>query len=353
MEYRRRRTRQIKVADIRIGADAPIAIQSMTRTATKDVLKTVKQIERLKILGADIVRVAVKDIDDARAIKAIKERTDTPLVADIHFNYQFALEALRNGIDKIRLNPGNIYNTTHIKQIINLAKRKKIPIRIGVNSGSLRLYRGSVVDSMVKSVLEYLRILEKLDFYDIVISVKASDVEDTIQAYKKIANLCDYPFHLGVTATGALIPGTIKSTLAIGVLLREGIGDTIRVSLTSNPEDELIVAKEILQSLGIRRFSPQVISCPTCGRCEVNLIKIVNRIKKDLNGIYLKKNRLPIKKIAIMGCVVNGPGEARDADLGIAFMKDSGFVFKNGKIFRKIAGKDALSFLIKEIEKMS
>jgi (E)-4-hydroxy-3-methylbut-2-enyl-diphosphate synthase len=352
MQYKRRKTKVIKVGNIKIGANYPISVQAMTKTETKDVSPTIKQINRLKSAGAEIVRLALKDFKDAQAIKQIKRKTDVALVADIHFNYQFALEAIKNGIDKIRLNPGNIFNTNHIKEIVITAKRHRIPIRIGVNSGSLRFRSGSLVDSMVKSASDYTKLLEKLDFYDIILSLKSSDVNDTIKAYEKMAKLCNYPFHLGVTATGPLIPGTIKSTLAIGTLLKEGLGDTIRVSLTSDPVDEIIVAKEILQSLGLRKSSLEIVSCPTCGRCEVDLIKIVNNLKDRLNGICFKSDDAPAKKIALMGCVVNGPGEAKEADLGIAFTRNTALVFKKGKIFGKMPQADSINFLVKEIEKI-
>lgn len=352
MKNIRRKTRQVKVGNIKIGGTAPISIQSMVKTETKEISATIKQIKRLKAAGADIVRVAIKDIKDAKAIKEIKKKTDIPLVADIHFNYQFAIEAIKNGIDKIRLNPGNIYDKNQIREVVVLAKKRKIPIRVGVNSGSVQAKGKTVVDSMVKSASDYLKILEKLDFQDIVVSLKASDVADTIAAYEKMAKLCDYPFHLGVTATGPLIPGAIKSTLAIGSLLKEGIGDTIRVSLTASPEDEIIVAKEILQSLGLRRFSPEIISCPTCGRCEVDLVKMVNSFQERLEKITHKNGRFPTRKVAIMGCVVNGPGEAKDADLGIAFMKNSGLVFKKGRVIKKVSERDSLNLLVRELERM-
>ena len=352
MRYKRRKTKVIKVGKVKVGGSNPISIQAMAKTATNDVLGTVRQINRLKAAGADIVRVAVKDIKDAKAIKDIKTKTDIPIVADIHFNYKFALEAIKNGIDKIRLNPGNIFNVEQIKEITKFARINKVPIRVGVNSGSVRIHKGSLVDSMVKSALDYIKILEKFKFNDIVVSLKASDISETISAYEKMAKLCDYPFHLGVTATGPLVPGTVKSTLAIGNLLKEGIGDTIRVSLTSNPEDEVMVAKEILQSLGLRKFAPQIISCPTCGRCEVDLLKIVNNLKNRLNTMHPKNGKISSRKIAIMGCIVNGPGEAKEADLGIAFARNSALVFKRGKIVKRTSESDSIDFLTKQIEKM-
>ncbi|MFH1655351.1 MAG: flavodoxin-dependent (E)-4-hydroxy-3-methylbut-2-enyl-diphosphate synthase [Candidatus Omnitrophota bacterium] len=352
MKIKRRKTKIIEVGNLKMGGSSPISIQAMSKTDTKDISATVRQINRLKSVGADIVRVAVKDIKDAKAIKDIKRKTDVPLVADIHFNYQFALEAIKNGADKIRLNPGNIYNLSQIKKVANMARKHRIPIRVGINSGSVKKSRGSIVGSMVKSALDYIKILERLRFYDIVVSLKASGVDDTIKAYEKMAKLCNYPFHLGVTATGPLIPGTIKSTLAIATLLKEGIGDTIRVSLTSEPEDEIIVAKEILQSLSLRKPSLEIVSCPTCGRCEVDLIKLVNNLKNRLNGAC-SKNKAATRRIAIMGCIVNGPGEAKEADLGIAFTRHSALVFKKGKIFKKMSERDSIDFLVKEIKKIS
>lgn len=351
MEYKRRKTRVIKVGDIRIGGSSPISIQAMTKTETKDISATVNQINRLKEIGAEIVRVAVKDIQDAKAIKIIRGKINVALVADIHFNYQFAIEAIKNGIDKIRLNPGNIYDYNQIKEVVACAKECKVPIRVGVNSGSVRKVGGSLVNSMVKSALDYIKTLEKLKFSDIVVSLKASEVKDTVSAYENLAKLCDYPFHLGVTATGPLIPGTIKSTLAIGSLLEEGIGDTIRVSLTSRPEDEIMVSKEILQSLGLRNFYPEIVSCPTCGRCQVDLIKIVNLIKNKVDALPLRNSRLASKKIALMGCIVNGPGEAKQADMGVAFTRNLALLFKKGKVIKKASQKDSINFILKQLEK--
>lgn len=351
MELKRRKTGVVKVADIKIGGSNPVSIQGMTKTETRNVSATVKQIIQLKNIGAEIVRIAVKDIEDAKAIKDIKKKIDIPLVADIHFNYQFAIEAIKNGIDKIRLNPGNIYDSNHVKEVVACAKEYKIPIRVGVNSGSLSKSSGSLANSMVRSALDYIKILEKLRFFDIVVSLKASEVQETISAYEKLAKLCDYPFHVGVTATGPLMPGTIKSTLAIGSLLKEGIGDTIRVSLTGSPEDEIMVSKEILQSLGLRNFYPEIISCPTCGRCQVDLIKIVNVLKNRLDGLPSKNGKLSVKKIALMGCIVNGPGEAKQADMGIAFTRNLALVFKKGKVIKKTSQKDSIDFLVKQLEK--
>jgi len=348
MKIKRRKTRQIVIGGLKIGGNTPISIQSMTKTDTRDVTKTIRQINNLKKIGCEIVRMAVKDMSSAGAIKEIKKKTNIPLVADIHFNYRFAIEAIKNGIDKIRLNPGNIYRPQEIRQVVNLAKKRKIPIRIGVNSGSIRGKHSRLSDAMVRSACDYIKLIEGFNFHDIVVSLKSSDVLQTIDAYRKLAKLCNYPFHLGITATGLIQSGIVKSSLGIGVLLLEGIGDTIRVSLTDSPEDEVRIAKEILQSLGLRKFGLEIISCPTCGRCEVDLIKITEEIKKRLNGFKMRDNSY-IKKIAIMGCFVNGPGEAKDADLGVAFSKYYGLIFKKGKVLKKISSNRCIDFLEKEI----
>ena len=351
MKIPRRKTKQVVIAGLKIGSNAAISIQSMTKTDTKDVSRTTKQINNLKKLGCQIVRIAIKDMASARAIKEIKKKTDIPLVADIHFNYRFALEAIKNGIDKIRLNPGNIYRPREVRQVVDLAKKYKIPIRIGVNSGSVKGRHHQMSDAMVKSARNYIRLMEGFDFYDIVVSLKSSDMLETIDAYRKLARICDYPFHLGITAAGLVRSGIVKSSLGIGILLLDGIGDTIRVSLTGPAEEEVRIAKEILQSLGLRNFGPEIISCPTCGRCEVDLIKITEEIKRRLNGFKINRNNSYIKKIAIMGCFVNGPGEAKDADLGVAFSKYWGLIFRKGRIIKKIPSNRCIDFLEKEIFK--
>ena len=319
---------------MKIGGGAPISIQSMAKTNTLDISKTAKEINGLHKAGCEIVRVAVKDEPSARALGKIKKRVRLPIVADIHFNYKLALAAIKSGADAIRLNPGNIKNKNHIKEILKSAKARKIPIRIGVNSGSLR-----TPDIMVKRVLGYLKMFELERSRDIIISLKSSSVTDTVSANRKIARLCDYPIHLGVTATGLPRDGMIKSSMGIGSLLLDGIGDTIRVSLTEDPREEVAVAKSILNYLGLRRSGLDFISCPTCGRCQVNLIKVVKELQ---NKIVVKS---PFK-IAVMGCEVNGPGEAREADIGIAAGKKSGVLFKKGRIIRRIKEKD----FVKEIE---
>jgi len=350
-----KKTRQIKLGNIRIGHGAPISIQSMTNTDTRDINITLRQIRALKKAGCEVIRIAVKDTDSARAINKIKKRVSIPIEADIHFDYKLALLAIESGVDAIRINPGNIYKPIQVKCIITACRSKKIPVRIGVNSGSLPKVKNAkpIADNMVEVALKYIKLFEKEHFYDIMISLKASDVVTTITAYRKMAALCKYPLHLGVTASGQGKEAIIKSAIGIGTLLSEGIGDTIRVSLTGDPLEEVFIGKEILQALGLRSFHHEVISCPTCGRCQVDLIKIVKQFKKRLTaypqalGTGLTADRR--LRIAIMGCEVNGPGEAKEADIGIAFGKDSGILFKKGKVVTKIKSKDAVRELIKEL----
>jgi len=344
---KRRKTRQVKIGNVRIGGGAPVSVQSMTKTDTKDVKATVEQIKRLQNLGCQIIRVAIKDSLSAQAIGKIKSKITIPLVADIHFNYKHALESLNSGCNAIRLNPGNIKRKEHVLKVIEVCKARKIPIRIGLNSGSAGA-GVSTAGGLVNLAKNYLKIFEREKFHDIIISLKASDVNTTIEAYRKMARFCNYPFHLGVTATGTGYGGIVKSAVGIGTLLAEGIGDTIRVSLTANPEEEVKIAKYILQSLGLRRFYPDVISCPTCGRCQVDLVKIVNEFNKKLRTTnYKLQTKLP--KVALMGCEVNGPGEAKDADIGIAFGKNSGILFRKGRITKKIKAKNAVKEIIKLI----
>ncbi|MFC1621720.1 flavodoxin-dependent (E)-4-hydroxy-3-methylbut-2-enyl-diphosphate synthase [Candidatus Omnitrophota bacterium] len=356
-------TKQIKVGKVKIGKGAPVVIQSMAKTDTKDVRATVKQIRQLEKAGCEIVRVAVKDLQAADAIKKIKKRIKIPLVADIHFDHRLALLAIQNGADKIRLNPGNVYKEEQIIEVARTAKKNKVPIRIGINSGSLPHFRSgaggsgastpaplrkwgrlSCVDRMVKSALDYIKILEKVGFYDIIVSLKASDVVTTIKAYREFSRKSEYPLHLGITAAGPVSTGLVKSSMGIGVLLLEGIGDTIRVSLTADPCEEVIAAKNILQALGLRNFGPEIISCPTCGRCQVDLQSLV----ADL-GSRLKAQGSRDLKIAVMGCEVNGPGEAKDADIGIACGKKSGVIFKKGKVVKRVREEDAVKMLLRNI----
>jgi (E)-4-hydroxy-3-methylbut-2-enyl-diphosphate synthase len=298
------------------------------------------------------VRLAVKDTVDAAALRKIKRQIKIPLVADIHFNWNLAMDAIESGVDKIRLNPGNIYKKEEIREVAAAAKLGGIPIRIGVNSGSLRNSHLSHVDNMVKSTLDYIKILEGFKFQDIVVSLKASNVLDTVEAYRKISKLCDYPLHLGVTATGLPYSGAIKSSIALGALLLEGIGDTIRVSLTDKPAQEVAAAKIILESLGLRNFGPEVISCPTCGRCEVDLTSVVSELETKLSKLKFTPSVHPIK-VAVMGCVVNGPGEAKEADIGVAFGKKEGLLFKKGKPQRKVSFDRCADVLLKEMERLN
>ena len=375
---KRRKTRKIRVGNLFIGGNSPISVQSMTNTDTRDIRSTVNQIRRLEKAGCEIVRLAVPDMEAAKALGEIKKRVHVPLVADIHFDYRLAMEAIAKGVDKIRINPGNIGSKEKVETIAKAARRARIPIRVGVNAGSLKLpspnrmlgtnlregdishiQASSKAKKMVTLALQYVKILEKQNFYQIVISLKASDVPTTIQAYKLISEKTDYPFHLGITEAGTEFSGTIKSTLGIGVLLSEGIGDTIRVSLTASPEEEVRVGYEILKALRLRSFGPEVISCPTCSRCQIDLIKITNEVEKRLESLFRQKNLVagsepsglyPLK-VAIMGCVVNGPGEAREADVGIAGGKGMGLLFRQGKVIKKVKEKEMINVLLGEIER--
>jgi (E)-4-hydroxy-3-methylbut-2-enyl-diphosphate synthase len=355
MKIVRRKCKIIKIGNISIGENYPIAIQSMLKTKTSDIEKTVKQIQELEGVGCEIVRVAVKDTHDARAIKKIKKKVGLAIVADIHFNWRLALESIDNGADKIRLNPGNIYKEIQIKEVVRALKAAHIPLRVGVNSGSVRNSNNkslSMPDKLVMSCLRFARVVEKLNFYDMVISLKASNVLDTVEAYRKISTLCDYPLHLGVTATGLPLHGVIKSSIAVGSLLLDGLGDTIRISLTDDPINEVKVAKIILESLDIRTFMPVVISCPTCGRCEVDLVRIVKELESKLSTIDNLALTRPMK-LALMGCVVNGPGEAKEADVGIAFGKKQGLLFKNGRAIKKVSFSNCIATLLKQMEELS
>jgi (E)-4-hydroxy-3-methylbut-2-enyl-diphosphate synthase len=345
----RKKTRNVKVGDIYLGGNNKIAVQSMTNTDTRDVAATVNQILKLEEAGCDIIRCAVPDEAASIAIKEIVQQVHIPVVADIHFDYRLALNSIENGISALRINPGNIGSIEKVSIVANAAKEKKIPIRIGVNSGSLQKdilnkYGKVCSDALVESALEHVRILEDLDFHDIVISIKSSDVIMMIESYRKISNLVDYPLHLGVTEAGTVWRGSIKSSVGIGTLLCEGIGDTIRVSLTGDPVEEIKVGKEILKSIGLLSEGIQFVSCPTCGRTQIDLINIAREVEDRLSGS--KKNI----KVAIMGCVVNGPGEAREADIGIAGGKGEGLIFKKGKIVKKVKEEDLVEELINEID---
>jgi (E)-4-hydroxy-3-methylbut-2-enyl-diphosphate synthase len=347
---RRRKSKKINLGDVTIGGDSPIAVQSMTNTDTRDVETTVAQIKKLEKAGCEIIRVALPDKEAVSAVPAIKKKISIPLIADIHFNYRLAIDAMKHGVDGIRINPGNI-SKDKIKEIIKVAKERRIVIRIGINSGSLQKdlllkYGSATPDALVESALQNLEFFEDQRFDLIKLSLKSSDVPSMIEAYRSIAMKTEYPLHLGVTEAGSLINATIKSSLGIGTVLYEGIGDTIRVSVTGNPVSEIPLAYGILRALRIRKVGPEIISCPTCGRCEIDLLQLTNKMEKALAG---KKDYL---KVALMGCVVNGPGEAADADIGIAGGKGQGILFKKGKVVRKIKENDFAKTLLNEINIM-
>jgi (E)-4-hydroxy-3-methylbut-2-enyl-diphosphate synthase len=347
----RRKTRALLLGGVRIGGDAPIVVQSMTSTDTRDVRATVEQILELEAAGCEIIRVAVPDETAAEAIRKIKKGIHIPLIADIHFSHALALLAMRHGADAIRINPGNI-PAEGIRQIVKAAKVSGKVIRIGINAGSLDKevagrYGGPTAEALVESALKSIRLLEEMDFTSIKLSLKSSDVATTIDAYRLMARKTDYPFHLGVTEAGTLLQAAIKSAIGIGTLLHDGIGDTIRVSVTGDPVQEMTVAYGILRSLHLRQAGPEIISCPTCGRCEIDLAGMTTQVEAALKGM-----KAPLK-IALMGCVVNGPGEAAEADIGIAGGRGSGLLFKKGKIVRKIKESEFISILLEEIAMMT
>ncbi len=344
----RRKSKKIFIGGLAMGGDAPVRVQSMTNTNTADIRKTVGQIKRLEKAGCELVRVAVPNWKAARALGEIKKRIEVPLVADIHFSAELALESIRQGVDKLRINPGNIGSKEKLVELVKECKKRKIPIRIGVNAGSLekdilKKYKNKATSQgMVESALRHIKILEKLDFFEIAVSLKASDIERTVEAYRLLAQKVPYPLHLGVTEAGTKFRGTIMSSIGIGILLYEGIGDTIRVSLTDKPEEEIPVAYEILSCLKLRKRNPTVTSCPTCGRTEIDLVKLaraVERIAQKAEGDL---------HIAVMGCVVNGPGEAREADLAVIGGKGAGLLCRKGKIIKKVPEEK----LLLEFEKM-
>ncbi|WP_448577020.1 flavodoxin-dependent (E)-4-hydroxy-3-methylbut-2-enyl-diphosphate synthase [Thermomicrobium sp.] len=359
MAYQRRKTRPVWVGDVQIGGDAPIVVQSMTTTDTRDPEATLRQIQELADAGCEIVRVAVPDRIAAAALADIVPRSPIPVVADIHFEHTLALKALEAGVHKLRLNPGNIRKPEEVREVVQKAKERGVPIRIGVNFGSLppmtrefvdeMAARGAtqtelIAEHMVRTALSHVKILEDLDFGDIVISLKAFEVPVMIEAYRRMAKLNDYPLHLGVTEAGTPKAGAIRSAIGIGTLLHEGIGDTIRVSLTTDPVEEVWVAYEILKSLGLRERGATLVACPTCGRVEVDLFRLANEIDE-----YLRTVKEPIK-VAVMGCVVNGPGEARDSDVGVAAGRGKGVIFRKGKIVRRVEEHEIVPALKEEIE---
>lgn len=347
----RKNTRRLYIGDVPIGGGSPVSVQSMTNTRTSDVKTTVEQILELEREGCDIIRVAVPDPEAASCLADIKRSISIPLVADIHFDYRLAIKAVEAGADALRINPGNIGSGHRLERVVKAAAAKGIPIRIGVNGGSLEKdllekYKTPCAEALVESALRNINLLENMGFFDIKLSLKASDVNTTVKAYRDIAKKVNYPLHVGVTEAGTFIGGTVRSAIGIGSLLMEGIGDTIRVSLTDRPVREVEVGREILKSLGLyKKASVEIISCPTCGRCQINLIELAEKVNDMVKGIDK-----PLK-IAIMGCAVNGPGEAREADIGIAGGNGKGIVFKNGKIIRNVRENKLLEALMEEIDK--
>lgn len=347
----KKETKKVYVGNVPIGGNSFISIQSMTNTNTKDVKSTVSQIKKLENAGCDIIRMAVNDLEDAAALREIKKEINIPIISDIQFNYKLALAACENESDAIRLNPGNIGASWKVKEVVEACKFHNIPIRVGVNSGSVKQefldkFNGVNASSICYSALEEIELLEKNNFYDIAVSLKASSVNLTIESYRKFSEMSNYPLHLGVTEAGSPKKGIVKSAIGIGTLLAEGIGDTIRVSLTSDPLEEVIVGKDILKALDLRRDGVDLISCPTCARTKVDLIEIVNKAEEKLYS--MDKNL----KVAIMGCPVNGPGEAREADIGIACGHGEGLIFSKGEIIKKVPEDMLLSELLSEIEKI-
>lgn len=348
---KRKDTFKIKIGNTYIGDKEPISVQSMTNTDTRDAISTVAQIKELENCGCDIVRCAVPDMEAADSIKKIVNKVNIPLVADIHFDYRLALKSIENGVDALRINPGNIGDIDKVKKVVEAAKERNIPIRIGVNSGSLEKnilnkYGKVCPEALVESAMDHVIIFEKLDFHNIVISIKSSNVNQMIESYKIISNKVKYPLHLGVTEAGTIWRGTIKSSIGIGALLSQGIGDTIRVSLTGDPIEEVKTGKEILKTLGLIKSGIEFISCPTCGRTQIDIIKIANEVERRLDNCNKSI------KIAVMGCVVNGPGEAKEADIGIAGGKGEGLIFKRGKIIKKVREEYLVDELIDQIKKM-
>jgi (E)-4-hydroxy-3-methylbut-2-enyl-diphosphate synthase len=351
---KRKKTKTIYVGNVAIGGENPVSVQSMTKTDTRDVDGTVKQILSLQSAGCEIVRLAVPDIDAAYAIGKIKSKISTldhpiPLIADIHFDWRLALESIKQGVDGLRLNPGNIGAQWKVKEVVSASKDKGIPIRIGVNAGSLekdllKKYGHPTPEALVESASRHIEILERLNFYNIKVSLKASNVIKTVEAYRIFSERFNYPLHIGISEAGPPFSGIIKSSVGLGILLSEGIGDTIRVSLTTNPEEEVRVAYEILKSLGIRKVSPEIISCPTCGRCNIDLKPLAQKVEDALKDV-----KKPLT-VAVMGCVVNGPGEAKEADFGIAGGKGMGIIFKKGEILKKTNEEELFEELIRLIK---
>ncbi len=349
MLSKRNFTHSVKVGTLIFGGDSPVSIQSMTTTHTKNITATVAQIHALEKVGVEVIRVAVPDLASIHALGSIKEKINVPLVADIHFDCSLAMQALDEPIDLLRINPGNIGGLEKFSKILTKANQKNIPLRLGVNAGSLekeiiKKWGISTAAAMVEQTLKYVSIIQKASFKNIILSLKSADVKTTIEAYKIIADKTTYPLHIGITEAGTYLRGTVKSAIGLGYLLLEGIGDTLRVSLTTDPLEEVKIAKEILQATGTRKFGPEIISCPTCGRCNIDLISLVKLVEEQVANL-----KEPIK-IAVMGCVVNGPGEARQADFGVAGSQGEGLVFKKGKIVKKVAEKELVDTLIRIIK---
>jgi len=345
----RRKSKQINIGGVKVGGDAPITVQSMTKTDTRDAKATIDQIKELQDLGCEIIRTAVPDLEAAESLREIKKAIKIPLIADIHFDYRLALAALESGVDALRLNPGNIGNPEKVKAVVRAAKERQTPIRIGVNFGSLPDDLDpnlTIPRKMVEAAMRHVRILEELDFDLIKVSLKAFDVPTTIEAYREFAAISDYPLHVGITESGTLRQGMIRSSVGIGILLNEGIGDTLRVSLTSHPRDEVYAGFEILKSLNLRQHGPTLVSCPTCGRTHGDVASLAQEVEA-----YLLTISKPIK-VAVMGCVVNGPGEAKDADIGVACGSGKAMLFARGEQLRVIEEGEILSELMKEIEKL-
>ncbi len=348
----RKKTRQIAVGNVKIGGDAPIVVQSMTNTDTRDVASTVGQIHALEDAGCEIIRVAVLDLEAAAALKKIRAQITIPLIADIHFDYRLAVASMEHGAQGIRINPGNIGGREKLQKVVDAANQHHVPIRVGVNSGSvekeiLKKHGHPTPAALVESALINVALLEELGFHEIKISIKSSDVLTTIDAYRLLSEATDYPLHLGVTEAGGLIGGTVKSSVALGMLLYEGIGDTFRISLTRDPIEEIRVCYELLRSLKIRERGPELISCPTCGRCQINLFGLAEKIEA-----HIQKMVTPLK-VAVMGCVVNGPGEAKEADIGLAGGNGLGIIFKKGVLYKKVPEAELFEVFIKELDAMS
>ena len=347
----RRTTKTIQVGHVAIGGHSPIVVQSMTNTDTRNVSATVEQIRRLEEAGCEIIRVAVLDEAAAKAIEQIRGQISIPLIADIHFDYKLAILSMEMGAQGIRINPGNIGSRERLTKVVDAAKKHAVSIRVGVNSGSvekdiLARHGRPTAAALVESALRNVALLEDLGFYEMKISIKSSDAVNTIEAYRELSDRCDYPLHLGVTEAGGLIAGTVKSSVALGILLSEGIGDTLRISLTRDPVEEMRVAYEILRSLHIRERGPELISCPTCGRCQINLFGLAEKVEEHIQNM---KSNL---KVAVMGCVVNGPGEAKEADIGIAGGNGVGIIFKKGILYKKVPESELFDVFVRELDEM-